>query len=219
MIRGVTLALLLACNLAGLFARPLDIVFLLDASDAMIHPAEFVVAGARLATYEFQDDDQVAVVSYSSGVKVRSGFTSDASRIERAFHSCIRTRITRGGQSGLYQALLTAIGLFSNRADPSRDRVIAVITNDNGLSAKNVVRDVISEARAKQAVISFFLVASPFSDVGTARWNLPRVPYPDIHLAAQQLERLASETGGKIYIKDPNGYVLRQIIEVCRGEE
>ncbi len=218
MIRAVTLALLLASNLAGLFARPLDIVFLLDVGDTMIRPAEFVVAGARLATYEFQNDDQVAVLSYSSGVKVRSGFTNDASHIERAFHSCIRTRITHGGQSGLYDALLMAIGHFSESADPSRDRVIAVITNNNGMSSSDVAREVILKARAKGIVVSFFLVASPFSSSGSAKWNVPRAPYPDVHVAARKLAPLASETGGNVFIKDPNGYVLRQIIEACRRD-
>lgn len=218
MIRAVTLALLLGSNLAVLFARPLDIVFLLDVGDTMIRPAEFVVAGARLATYEFQNDDQVAVLSYSSGVKVRSGFTNDASRIERAFHNCIRTRITRGGRSGLHNALLTAIGHFSERPDASRERVIAVITNDNGMSSSNVAREVIVKAKAKRIAVSFFLVASPFTDSGAARWNVRRVPYPDVHLAARQLAPLASETGGNVFIKDPNGYVLRQIVEACRRE-
>jgi uncharacterized protein (DUF58 family) len=219
MLRTVILALLLSNALGGLFGKPLDIVFLLDVGEPMRDSAEFVVAGARLAAFELRNNDRVAIVSYSSGAKVRTGLTNDTSRMERAFQSCIRTRTTGIGQSKLHDALLKSIGEFKEKLAPDRNRVIAVITNDSGDDRDGMARDLIAKAKDKGVAIWFFLIASPFSEPGGQGWRLSRIPYPDVHAAAQRLTPLASETGGTVSVKDPNGYVLRQIVEVCRGKE
>jgi hypothetical protein len=64
-----------------------------------------------------------------------------------------------------------------------------------------------------------FLMASPYRDRFQQRNGYPGIPYPDVHFATKQLQPVVKETGGKVVIRDTNGYVLRQAIATCKGEE
>lgn len=213
------LALLIAGYAFGQPGRPLDIVFLVDVSQNMADPSAFAVAGARLATFELGPNDRVAVMSFSSGTKAQTGFTSDAGEIEKAFGKCARTIIRRPGKLCLYDALAVAIEQFPAEPDRSRKRVIAVISNDVDRGSKRGSAEVVREAQAKGVALWGFLMASPFPEPFQRKDGYSGVPYPNVHFAAAQFEPIATATGGKAVIRDTNGYVLRYAITACKGEE
>jgi len=198
--------------------HPLDILFLIDVSENMSRPADFVIAGARLATFEFRPGDRVAVVSYSSKAKTQTGFTGEAQEIEKAFGKSNGALVRLSRKAHLYDALFSSIEQFPSTPDLNRKRVIAVITNDVDHASACEPADIIREARARGVAVWVFLIASPYASRIQQKNGHPGVPYPDVDFAAQQLEPIAKGTGGKVSIKRPDGYVLRQAIADCRGE-
>ncbi len=219
MLLRICTSLLCFATLAAGKSKPLDILFLLDVSQNMSGPTDFVIAGARLATFELGQSDRVAVVTFSSGPKTRVGFTGDGQKIEKAFGNANRTVVRLSGKVRLYDALCAAIDQFPAMPDPNRKRVIAVITNDVDRGSTRGPTDVIREAKTRGVAIWGFLIASPYARRFQQKNGHPGVPYPDVHAAAQQLEPVAGATGGKVSIRDPNGYVLREAIAACKGEE
>ncbi len=218
-LRTCVLLPFLACLAFGNSDPPLDILFMLDVSQNMADPAAFVTAGARLATFELSPNDRVAVMSFSSGAKLQAGFTSDAGEIGKALTRSTRTIVRRSGKRCLYDALTLALEQFPAKLDPSRRRVVAVITNDVDQGSTRAPADIIRDAGAKGVAVWGFLMASPYPDRFQQKNGYPGTRYPDVQFAAKQLQPLAKETGGKVVIRDTNGYVLRYAIAACKGEE
>ena len=100
--------------ITGASAQPMgaDIVFVLDVSENMLGADSFIARGARLATRELRSNDRVAVMSFSSGVKVHLPFTSDKEKLDDAFRKATRTSFRWTGARRMYDAVLTAINQF-----------------------------------------------------------------------------------------------------------
>jgi hypothetical protein len=216
-----------SCLLPLLFAgfafaqtsSPLDIAFVLDVSRNMDRTMNFVAAGARLATFELGSDDRVAVISYSSGAKLQTGFTSDGTKIQEAFNAAIHPAIRRSGKLCLYDAVSLALEQFPAAPDAARRRVIAVITNDVDQGSRRTPADIIREAGARGVAVWGFFIASPAPDIARSKVAHREIPYPDAGFAARQLQPTLNKTGGKAVVVDTNGYILRRAIAVCKGEE
>jgi uncharacterized protein (DUF58 family) len=207
------------CFAGAVFAKAdgVDVVFLLDVSQTMFGPDRFIASGARLATYQLESNDRVAVLSFSSGVKLDSGFTAETGKIDAAFWKATRTLVRSNRARPLYDALITAIEQFPKGDSLHSKRVVAVITNDVDHASVHHSDEVIREAKERAVAIWAFLIANPYSDPAHVRNGYPRIPYPDVQFAADQLRPITAETGGKASIHDMNGYVLRQAIAACKG--
>jgi hypothetical protein len=188
----------------------IDVLLLLDVSETMFGPDRFIASGARLATYELEANDRVAVLSFSSGVKVHLGFTADTAKIDEAFWKATRTLVRSVRARRLYDALITAIEQFPKADSSNAKRVVAIITNDVDHASLHNSGELIREAKERGVAIWSFLIANPYSDPAHVRNGYPRIPYPDVQFAADQLRPIAVETGGKTSIHDMNGYVLRR---------
>lgn len=197
----------------------INVVFLLDVSETMFGPDSFIASGARLATYELESNDRVAVLSFSSGVKVDSGFTADTGKIDEAFWKATRTLVRGNPARRLYDAVITAIEQFPKADSSNAKRVVAIITNDVDRASVHNSDEVIRKAKERGVAIWAFLIANPYSDSAHVRNGYPRIPYPDVQFATDQLRPIAAETGGKASIHDMNGYVLRQAIAACKGKD
>lgn len=209
------------CFAAAVFAKAdgVDVVFLLDVSETMFRPDSFIASGARLATYELESNDRLAVLSFSSGVKVDSGFTADAGKIDEAFWKATRTLVRSNRARRLYDAVIIAIERFPRADSSNAKRVVAVITNDVDRASVHNSDEVIRKAKERGVAIWAFLIANPYSDPAHVRNGYPRIPYPDAQFAADQLRPIAAETGGKVSIHDMNGYGLRKAIAACKGKD
>jgi hypothetical protein len=139
--------------------RTFDILFLIDVSENMSRPADFVIAGARLATFEFRPGDRVAVVSYSSKAKTQTGFTRDAQEIEKALGKSHAGLVRLSSKAHLYDALFSSIEKFPSTPDLNRKRVIAVITNDVDHASAREPAEIIREARGRDVAVWVFLIA------------------------------------------------------------
>ncbi len=219
MILRICTSLLCFVTLAAPQSKPLDILFVLDVSQNMTYTMNFVAAGAHLATFELTSSDRVAVISFSSSAKIQTGFTSDATKIEKAFNAAIRPTVRRPGKLCLYDALSLALEQFPATPDAARRRVVAVITNDVDQGSTRTPADIIREAGARGIAIWGFLIANPYPAELRQKGGPPHFPYPDANVAAQELQRTVKETGGKVLVVDTNGYILRRAIAACKGEE
>jgi uncharacterized protein (DUF58 family) len=207
----------LLCFGALVSAEPADgdIVFLVDVSQSMLGTDRFIAQGARLATYELEPNDRVAVMTFSSSAKLHSGLTSDAGKIDEAFRKAIRTTVSGTGGRRVYDAVFAAFDQFPMAGSPNAKRIVAIITNDVDLGSRHTSGEVIEAAAARGVAIWVFLIADPFSD--PSRVQYPRIPYPDVKFAADQFRPMTMKTGGSVSIRDLNGYILRQAIAACKG--
>jgi uncharacterized protein (DUF58 family) len=194
-----------------------DIVFVLDVSENMLGADSFIARGARLATRELRSNDRVAVMSFSSGVKVHLPFTSDKEKLDDAFRKATRTSFRWTGARRMYDAVLTAINQFPIGSSTRGNKVIAVITNDVDSGSAHRPDELVHEAAARGVSIWAFLIANPYADPTHVQNGYPRIPYPDVQFAADELRTITDRTGGKVSIHDTNGYILRQAIAACKG--
>ena len=197
----------------------LEIAFVLDVSPGMMRHQAFIAEGARLATSELSSADKVAVMTFSSGIRLISGFSDNTREINRAFRSAIRSSIDRPGKRRLYDAVSNALEQFPIAARENTRRAIAIITNDLDNGSTHQPSDLIREANARGIHLWVFLIDNPYPNA-TTRQNtgVPAIPYPDVHFAADQLRPIAAGTGGEAVIRELNGYVLRQALAACKGD-
>ncbi len=210
--------LVLFSAVASHTAQPdsLQLMFLLDVSSTMIEPQRYIVAGSRLAGRQLRAADNVAVMSFASGTKMHLPFSSDPSAIQRGLKNAVRTVVQWSSKVRLYDAMFTGIASFPV-AGNSRKRVLAVITDDIDRGSRHEAADVIRSAQERRLEVWIFLIAPPHSDSPLP--EQPRISHPNVDAAKVTLRRIAESTGGGVLIRDINGYVLREIIVLCRGSE
>jgi tight adherence protein B len=150
----------------------LEVVLLIDTSGSMGGPP---IAAAREATRSLltglPDDVRVAVLTFDTDVDVRSGF--DAPREE---HLEAAAALEAGGNTALFDAVETALGLFSPAAEGS-GRAVVLLSDGEDNSSESTLDEVLASLDA--ADITFKAVA-----YGTA--------YTEI----DGLEAMADATGG-----------------------
>ncbi len=198
----------------------MELVILLDVSEDMSLPATFIGEGAHLATLELGANDKVAVMSFASSVKPISGFTADTRRIEEAFKKATQTMIRPRATRRLYDAVFAAVEQFQIPSSASTKRIIAIITNGVDRGSIHTPDEVVQAATERRIAIWAVLIASPYpADLSEMRSGRPGIPYPDVKFAARELHPMTAKTHGRVTIRDLNGYVLRQTIAICKGED
>jgi hypothetical protein len=214
---------------------PMDLVLVLDLGSDTGPGVQAVVRGALLACSELDEGDRLGLVTFSTDAKVQfpllSGGRELASRIESAV-----VEVEPGLFVRVYDALLTALGLFSGTPDPSRTREVVIVTNSpdrypqkNG--SKTDPAAIIEIARQRR--ISIFGVVIPPAGLfppepsrlsqqtflGVLKLPERDTPSRTGALAVfvfRQLRQIAESTGGETRAWEPTGYVLRQSFERAR---
>ncbi len=188
-------------------------VFLLDVSDSMIEIQREVAAGARLAMYDLRPEDRVALMTFSSRVKVNLSFTANTNQIADAFFKATRLVIEDRRGVRLYDAILTALAQFPYEEVAAHKRVVIVITNDVDAASMHSATEVVREANAKKTTVSVILAANPNpSRIDDSVNPLVRThPYPNVNFAGEQLRPMVIGTGGQISIRRVTGYLLREL--------
>jgi Ca-activated chloride channel homolog len=141
--------------------RPLAVVFALDLSGSLKPEEMRTLHDAAMKFTELMTGDSVfAAISFNDKVKVEQDFTSDASKIEKAF-----TRMNRfSGSTRLYDAIDKAVTMLNRRAprfrkERSMRQVVIVITD--GFDSASIIdrRELIR--RANTAGVSVYSVTLP----------------------------------------------------------
>jgi VWFA-related protein len=139
-------------------ALPISVVLVMDTSESMINEP---LAAAKEAALAFLDKlapgDEVALIDFSSTVRVAQPFTTDLDQVRTAIEG-----MTAGGRTALYDASYAAAELAS-QANTSRQFVVFLTDgNEYGhLSAHNG-QDAISLAAEKN--ITFYTIGIGFVD-------------------------------------------------------
>lgn len=159
---------------------PLDVVFLVDASQSVRIRQQFQreALGAFLRTL-LRPGDRAAVLWFNNTVHVEQDFTSDPGALLGAMN-----RIPSGGATSLYQAIAAA----SDRLATCRGRRAVVVLSDG--------RDTFSDLRLENALECAQRADAVVYGVNTsfARWAVT----PEFR-RNDPLEYLATETGGEVY--------------------
>ncbi len=166
--------------------QPLAFVLLIDTSGSMAWttgstvPMEDAIAAAKGFVDTFSDQDQVAVVTFSSQVEVVQALTSEKNTTNAALDSLVPA-----GDTALYDGLVEAISQLKDVPDR---KVVLLITDG--------IESGISEYGFDQAVNE------------AVRWSIPVYPIGFGAVDEQQLEQLAELTGGLAQI-EPDSSTLQ----------
>jgi VWFA-related protein len=163
---------------------PLSVVLMVDVSGSM---AGEPIVQARRALTDFVDtlhqDDQVAVMSFDTGVQLRQDFTPNKSLATRAV-----AQLAPAGDTALYDAVIEAA---AKATQAPTERKIVVLLGD-GVSTVGLDKRLPSIEAAQQSGVAFVVIG-----LGSA---LDR-PY---------LNELATSTGGR-FLEAPTPAALRQV--------
>lgn len=192
-------------------STPLDLVLLVDVSGSMIEASRAMVQTLRWAVQDLGTSDRVALVAFSKKPTVVLPFTESRTELLREAERVVAhtTRLEQGTR--LYDALVSAAGLFraEGRAVPDRRRAILVVTDDkeSGSTAKadTVIGELLEASAPANAVVintrdpagrrRITRLGVPIPGVppiiDDRQWPGPKQVYP-------YLERIVTETGGEM---------------------
>lgn len=170
--------------------QPLAVALVIDTSGSMgTRPTPTPLMNAINAAKTFVDSlssqDLVAVVRFSDAPAVVQDFTADKTFIKSSLDS-----LTAGGETVMYDGIVKAVGLLKTR---NERRILVLITDgrDTGDGQFNY-KESMDEA---------------------GRWSVPIYPIGFGQVDRQELEQMATLTGGIAQIK-PNATDLRSAFDV-----
>jgi VWFA-related protein len=191
-------------------SRPLAVVFALDTSGSVGPQIAEQQHAARQFISLIHPGSVFAVIGFNDRIRIFQKFTSDPTRIERAFE---RAREV-GGRTRLYDALDRAITLLSRDAPRRRDgrtvrRVIIVITDGFDYTSTISHTEVIHRANAADVTIYSITLPSYVLSV-TGRRRVPTL------LDASGIVR---QTGGRDFSAEERDFtpIFRAIAEEIRA--
>jgi VWFA-related protein len=184
--------------------RPVAVVFAVDVSGSMTSE-EMVRLQSALSAFTEKLDGRVALyalMSFGMSSKVRQEFTSDASKMRRAFERLARE--TEGLSTHTYDAVDDAVRLLARKAPRTRDRRLmkrAVVVITDGFPVGDTVAPQTVIERANAAEVSVYTVTLPsysrlLASVGT------RAPLP----TPLDVSGLVEKTGGSNLYADAKDY-------------
>lgn len=189
--------------------RPLAVVFLLDISGS-IEPEQLVKQ--RVAAQSFfklvRPDSTFAVVTFATEFRVLQDFTSDLSKIDRAFQRIKDV----GGGTRLFGSIDRSISMLKRaprfRAGRRLRRVIVAITD--GIDSLDPVDQTDLIRRANEAEVTVYSITLP--------WYSPALGGNRI-LTLLDVSRIVPLTGGKDFSADARDFtpVFKAVAEEIRS--
>ena len=184
--------------------RPVAVVFAVDVSGSMTGEE---IARLQLAMGAFTEklagrDALYALMSFGMSSKVRQEFTSDPSKLRRAFERLARE--TEGLSTHTYDAVDDAVRLLVRKAPRTRDRRLmkrAVVVITDGFPVGDTVAPKTVIERANAAEVSVYTVTLPSYSRLLASAG-PRAPLP----TPLDVSGLAELTGGTNLYADAHDY-------------
>lgn len=192
-------------------STPLDLVLLVDVSGSMIEASRAIVQTLRWAVQDLRSSDRVALITFSKNSTVVLLFTESRSKLLEAAERAVEhtSRLEQGTQ--LYDALVTAAGLFraEGKAVPDRRRAVLTVTDDKESNSKSKAQAVITELLESNAIANA-VVINTREPAGRRRITRLGVPIPGVppitgdrqlpppkHVYLS-MQRIVAETGGEM---------------------
>jgi len=174
---------------------PVDLILMLDTSSSMADKMQTVHLAAIGFLKTLRGVDRGAVITFSDGVQIVEGLTSDQARLEQA----VLQTSARGG-TALNNALYVALRQFggtTKEAAVERRRAIALLTDGEDTSSLVSFDDVV--ALALKAGVNIYTIAlqTPPISWQTAHRVLSKSQY--------QLKTLSQESGAEAFFPEQIG--------------
>lgn len=192
-------------------STPLDLVLLVDVSGSMIEASRAMVQTLRWAVQDLRSSDRVALITFSKNSSVVLPLTDSRSKLLEAAERAVEhtSRLEQGTR--LYDALVTAAGLFRAEGKAVRDRRRAVlaVTDDKESNSKSKAQTVITELLESNAIANA-VVINTREPAGRRRITRLGVPIPGVPPITDDrqlpppkhvylsMERIVAETGGEM---------------------
>jgi VWFA-related protein len=191
-------------------STPLDLMLLVDVSGSMIEASRAMVQTLRWAVQDLRSSDRVALITFSKNSSVVLPFTDSRSKLLEAAERAVEhtSRLEQGTR--LYDALVTAAGLFraEGRAVPDRRRAVLAVTDDKESNSKSKAQTVITELLESNAIANA-VVINTREPAGRRRITRLGVPIPGVPPITDDrqpppkhvylsMERIVAETGGEM---------------------
>lgn len=192
-------------------STPLDLVLLVDVSGSMIEASRAMVQTLRWAVQDLRSSDRVALITFSKNSSVVLPLNDSRSKLLEAAERAVEhtSRLEQGTR--LYDALVTAAGLFRAEGKAVRDRRRAVlaVTDDKESNSKSKAQTVITELLESNAIANA-VVINTREPAGRRRITRLGVPIPGVPPITDDrqlpppkhvylsMERIVAETGGEM---------------------
>ena len=174
---------------------PVDLILMLDTSSSMADKIQTVHLAAINFLKTLRSVDRGAVITFSDGVQIVEGLTSDQARLEQA----VLQTSARGG-TALNNALYVALRQFGGTTKESavvRRRAIALLTDGEDTSSLVSFDDVVALARKAGVNIYTIALQTPPISGQTAHRVLSKSQY--------QLKTLSQESGAEAFFPEQIG--------------
>jgi Ca-activated chloride channel family protein len=176
-------------ELDELIARPLAVMFLLDASGSAAQTIRQQRAATQTFLGQLSDRQAVAVTRFSQTPELLIDFTTDKQKITQAFsdHDAV------GGDTAIFDALDFAVDRLGALAgeDATRRKVVILISDGLDNASRKDYKDV--AAKAEAAGVSFYIVHLPLFSPGPSGHLEPRPTTPGF-------TAVADLTGGQLFV-------------------
>src|SRR5262249_48560486 len=176
----------------------LSVVLFMDLSGSVSPVLKEIQSGALLALDRLKENDEVAVIAFSSDTKLVQDFTRDRRLIIEKISTIDKTPVIGLGTS-LFDGLLDAATHMSNAGNPSSRRVIIAVTDNvaweyhfSGLSEKEVADRIIESG---SMVCGLVVEGAMTRTEKIFSWNRPG---NDIYRRKMSVDPFANQTGGEL---------------------
>jgi VWFA-related protein len=193
---------------------PLDIVFLLDTSAGWVgaHAPE-LGQGSLMVVRTLGQGDRLGVISFASGVKLKTRLTGDEKAALNAVASALRERDHRAEHPHIYKALIAATDLFPKPGPEPRRRAILIVTHNREPASPSQVEAATSSLLEARVSLEGLIVPQKVylgpgfrSGIrvlipGRGRRDIPRDD-PNVDVATlsdlHSIDAVAQATGGEV---------------------
>ncbi|MDX2033679.1 MAG: VWA domain-containing protein [Blastocatellia bacterium] len=182
---------------------PLSVILLMDLSGSVSPALREIQSGALLALERFREQDEVAVIAFSSETQLVQGFTRDRRLILDRIGKIEKTSVIGQGTS-LFEGLRESAIHMEKAANPISRRVIIAVTDNiaweshsSGLSEKEV---------SDQVYLSGSMVCGLVVEGAVSKaekmfsWNRPGAA--DVFRRKMSVDPFANQTGGEVLKSD-----------------
>ena len=180
----------------------LSVILLMDLSGSVSPVLKEIQSGALLALERLKENDEVAVIAFSSDTQLVQDFTPDRKLIVEKIGHIEKTSVIGQGTS-LFEGLRDAAIHMNKASNPTSRRVIIAITDNvaweyhfSGLSEKEVAEKIFESG---SMVCGLVVEGAMTKTERIFNWNRPGA---DIYRRRMTIDPFASQTGGEVIKSD-----------------
>src|SRR5215510_7311761 len=180
----------------------LSVILLMDLSGSVSPVLKEIQSGALLALERLKENDEVAVIAFSSDTQLVQDFTVDRKLIIEKIGHIDKTPVIGQGTS-LFEGLRDAAVHMNKASNPMSRRAIIAVTDNvaweyhfSGLSEEEVADKVFESG---SMVCGLVVEGAMTRTEKIFNWNRPG---PDIYRRRMTVDPFASQTGGEVIKSD-----------------